>query len=998
MTLIRNFAGGLVTTLLLTLLFPALASAMVVDAPSGTLINGWYKDSFTINVHWGNGTCTGPGTANLAVYHSSSVYEGSHVYYFMTDSPLFDDPYYSVDGSPPALLGFPPCSTVAGSYSLIKSYTLQLDAQSPTVGITSPSGNTTTSEATYDISGIANDNPGSGVQYVRLYVNGVPGTATSLSANTFTLTASLNVGDNSIQVQAADRVGHTSMSNTVVITRSSGSGTTTGGNTSGSGTSGGTSSGSTSGSSSSSGSSSTGSTPATVASGSSALKFLNGSLITINNGALDKPSDPSVVLAETGFPTVNALLMGILIGLVVLLVALNVLVIWRFRPVFARLDSGNSGLRRRIIIIVTLPSLLPVFGIGFLAYQQLSTSLKAALSQELARAAQTSSIKLEREFAIRSDVITINSSDIFQIKAQFKGQYDQLASQKNACSALIAAGKLSKVSSDDNCLPFLNVLGQLGSASKAQYQTALTEAYTNTLSGLQADERQRTDALLATVRSYFPDTTELVLIDNGSPANTIATLPASGTVHPIITDHASLLTKAQNTTSTLVDLTRKPGQVLFTYPITDTKGALEGQAVVAFNLEYSAFIPAIWQATPKPYAVDKVFFLSSTGQQVYPRTGDQVISDQAKKLTSADVGSLLTINVNRQELATRTASVSGTGWTVAVGAPPSSILAPVANVQRVALLAITSFLLLSLLLGIVFVSGIATEIEALYQGALRFAKNELDYIITLPKHDELRALGDTMNKMANDIKVAQAAVIEKDKEFINITSHELKAPMTAVLGNLSMVIDDGMGVVDQTARELIDQAYVGTKRLKALVMDLLDVARLEAGKAQFNFVMLDITKLTADIIKMQETPARQATISVQYQPPANVPQVRADESKLMIIITNYISNAIKYNRPNGSVTVAHELKDGMLITSVADTGLGIPVDQQAHMFEKFYRVQSPDRANVPGTGLGMYITRRFVEAMGGKAWFTSVQGSGSTFYFSLPVSQPAAPIAKPVTG
>mgnify|MGYP006144374171 CR=1 FL=1 len=115
----------------------------------------------------------------------------------------------------------------------------------------------------------------------------------------------------------------------------------------------------------------------------------------------------------------------------------------------------------------------------------------------------------------------------------------------------------------------------------------------------------------------------------------------------------------------------------------------------------------------------------------------------------------------------------------------------------------------------------------------------------------------------------------------------------------------------------------------------------------------------------------------------------ADKTKLDIILTNFTSNAIKYNREGGKVTVSHALQDNMVVTSVQDNGLGIPAEQQAKMFQKFFRVEGDDRKNIPGTGLGMYITKQFIEAMGGKLWFESVAGQGTTFHFSLPVAQAA---------
>lgn len=140
------------------------------------------------------------------------------------------------------------------------------------------------------------------------------------------------------------------------------------------------------------------------------------------------------------------------------------------------------------------------------------------------------------------------------------------------------------------------------------------------------------------------------------------------------------------------------------------------------------------------------------------------------------------------------------------------------------------------------------------------------------------------------------------------------------------------------------------------------------------------------MIAVQKTPATEKGITVNYQPPQTPIAVLADKTKLEIILTNFISNGIKYNRPQGSVTISQQLTDGAVQITIADTGLGIPAEQQAKMFQKFFRVEGSDRAGIAGTGLGMYITKQFIEGMGGKLWFESVHGQGTSFHFTVPLA------------
>jgi signal transduction histidine kinase len=967
---------------------PTLTVNPVANQP---VYDNWYKDSITIPIEY---TCADGAAYN---YNYSPGLDGIWSYLFMQDQYgnlwLYTSsqgnaysPSYPQELTTNCSVGI----STGGNYpqnpinmTQTQPDPIYLDAEPPAVSITSPSGNIDSSSSSYSVSGTATDQE-SGVKSVQLFINGQAGPSASLSGGTWNANISLGQGTNSIQAIAYDFVGHEAKSNTIDITY----GTESGGGTSG---------GSTQSSSSSSGSKAT-TTPTKTSSTNTApltsqtnnILFGNNGLISINNNSdQNAPSNPNVVLAESGFPSVSSSVYFGMVAVIILLLLATGFVIWRFRPVFLRLDRSNSGLRRKVILIVTLPSLLPLFGLGFLAYQQLSHSLKSSLSQELARAAETASIKLSREFAIRQNIITISGNDVLQINNQYKNNFSTLASQDSACLSLIKSaipsGRYSSIVSNPNCLPFLASIAQVTNTSPsnlAAFEQALTAGYNNSLASMKADEAERINSYLANIREVFPETTELYVL--GQNAYAVASLPPINNLNPISQDFPYLLKSLSSKPAMLFD--SRQHDLIVTYPINSGSQNNMGDAVVAFNINTNSFIPAIWQTTPKPYVQDQVYFIDSAGQQIFP--DKRALSPSlVKKLFSTDAGTLAEITLsNRRSMAFRVSAVSGTDWSVAVGAPPSTILAPIAGIQRVALLAIAGFLLLSLLLGIFFVSSIATEIQALFDGALKFAKGELDFRIGLKTHDELKVLAETMNSMASDIKTAQSALIEKDREFISIATHELKAPMTAIIGNLSMITEDHMGQVDQTAQKLIDQAYNGTVRLRNLVSDMLDVARLESGRAEFKLEAVDLGLVVNQIIESQEIIAQEANITITYKGLENLPKVTADKGKLEIIMTNFISNAIKYNHNGGSVTVSHEIIDNRLITSVSDTGLGIPDDQKEHIFEKFYRVKHEDRANVPGTGLGMYITKRFVEAMNGSIWFDSVHGQGTTFYFSLPIA------------
>jgi signal transduction histidine kinase len=255
--------------------------------------------------------------------------------------------------------------------------------------------------------------------------------------------------------------------------------------------------------------------------------------------------------------------------------------------------------------------------------------------------------------------------------------------------------------------------------------------------------------------------------------------------------------------------------------------------------------------------------------------------------------------------------------------------------------------------------------------------------------EEFEKLANVMNDMAGKIQEAEKVIEQKNKEFISIATHEIKAPMTAIIGNLSMVIEDEMGEQDELARALTQKAYAGTIRLRDLVNELLDIARVESGRATYTIEPVNLAEEVRAMIELQEVPAQEKNIAISHQLPEQLPRIIADKKKLEIILTNFISNAIKYNRSPGSVMISCAINDSFIQTTISDSGLGIPPEQQAQMFQKFFRVEASDRRDIPGTGLGMYITKQFIEAMGGKLWFESRVGKGTAFHFTLPIATAA---------
>lgn len=237
---------------------------------------------------------------------------------------------------------------------------------------------------------------------------------------------------------------------------------------------------------------------------------------------------------------------------------------------------------------------------------------------------------------------------------------------------------------------------------------------------------------------------------------------------------------------------------------------------------------------------------------------------------------------------------------------------------------------------------------------------------------------------------------QQKSEFVSIASHELLTPVTAIEGYASMILDDGMGEVDEQARGYVSKIATSARRLSTLVKDLLSVSRIEAGKLQVEPRSVEIGKLLEDAVDQLRFLAQDKGLTLTLAKPAQgLPPVWADPDRTMQVLVNLAGNAIKYT-PAGTVTlsaeVARQASTSLVQVSIRDTGLGMSQEAQAHLFEKFYRVATPQTSAIQGTGLGLYITKALIEKMGGQLSLQSEEGQGSTFRFTLPVAPPVAPI------
>ncbi len=237
--------------------------------------------------------------------------------------------------------------------------------------------------------------------------------------------------------------------------------------------------------------------------------------------------------------------------------------------------------------------------------------------------------------------------------------------------------------------------------------------------------------------------------------------------------------------------------------------------------------------------------------------------------------------------------------------------------------------------------------------------------------------------------VTEAARVDRMKtEFISLVSHELRTPLTSIKGYLELVLDGDTGPINEVQQRFLEIARNGSDRLMALINDLLDVSRIESGKVELERTVLYMTGAINNVIEPLRLVAQEKQLEIQVKVTPDLPPAWADRDRVTQILTNLLSNALKYNRPGGLVEVNVRVGDErhFLEIEVRDTGLGMTEDEQKQLFNKFFRSSSPTIRSISGTGLGLAITKALVEMHGGQIWVQSVLKQGSTFGFSLPIA------------
>lgn len=232
------------------------------------------------------------------------------------------------------------------------------------------------------------------------------------------------------------------------------------------------------------------------------------------------------------------------------------------------------------------------------------------------------------------------------------------------------------------------------------------------------------------------------------------------------------------------------------------------------------------------------------------------------------------------------------------------------------------------------------------------------------------------------IDITDRIELERHKdELIGIASHELKTPVTSVKLYTEMLREIFEMRGDTESAEMMARLETQVDRLAALISDFLDVTKIQSGNFALNVADFDLRKSVDEITDLMQLTTERHQLIREVDVP---PHVKGDKERLAQVLTNFITNAIKYSPDPSDILIRVVKSDGSIIFSVTDKGIGIPENMQKKVFDRFFRIDHKQSVTYPGIGLGLYISAEIVRLHGGKIWLKSTEGEGSTFYFSIP--------------
>ena len=289
------------------------------------------------------------------------------------------------------------------------------------------------------------------------------------------------------------------------------------------------------------------------------------------------------------------------------------------------------------------------------------------------------------------------------------------------------------------------------------------------------------------------------------------------------------------------------------------------------------------------------------------------------------------------------------------------------------------------------------------KNGIAYGRRDMDFISVMTdelavaienaqRYEEIQAFSRTLQEKVEEATSElqstnhKLQALDKTKDdFIAMASHQLRTPLTTIKGYVSMLLDGDAGDLQPSQRRLLEETFNSSQRMVYIIGDLLNVSRIQTGKFQLEYSDVDLASVLEEEIQLVKISAIPRRITLDYDRPQNIPIIQLDEGKIRQVMMNFIDNAIYYSPMNSKIKILLQAIGSEIEFRVVDEGIGVPKNEQHKLFVKFARATNARKQRPDGTGIGLFMAKKVVVALGGSIIFESVEGKGSTFGFRIPI-------------
>jgi signal transduction histidine kinase len=293
---------------------------------------------------------------------------------------------------------------------------------------------------------------------------------------------------------------------------------------------------------------------------------------------------------------------------------------------------------------------------------------------------------------------------------------------------------------------------------------------------------------------------------------------------------------------------------------------------------------------------------------------------------------------------------------------------------------------LAVILGLLLAASVVAPLRRTQAGLSKIAGGDFSGQVDVPNRDEIGALAADVNRTNDELRrlYGELETASRHKsDFLATMSHELRTPLNAIIGFSEVLQEQMFGELNERQLAYVNDVLEAGRHLLSLINDVLDLAKIEAGRMDLELSQVAVPELLRSAVSMHSERADRGGIALTLRTEPEQIQITADERRVRQIVFNLLSNAIKFTPPDGRVDVSARMDGARVEVAVTDTGPGIAADELETIFEEFE--QTSEGKQVEGTGLGLPLSRKLAELHGGRLWAESTTGHGSTFHLTLPL-------------